>query len=810
MSDPEPEADDIQLLAGAANQLDALQCCCGNTDCLLLKHNCSVLDSVEKDVHTAARLGQALLARHEALMASAENERFEMQTRIDQLETDKQSLEVENARTIQENRALLDHLEALNNSVTDSELHIRSLEAKLASSQQVIRNMEGQESRAAELESQLGVLETEQAELQSTLVMSQAEARSAMSRWRQAERGISDLQEELERIEREACEERERHADMVSRMEKQRNVERDLNTAAGRLKGAAAAKTIGDGRTGAVVSQFVRDLLSDNANLQMGIAELREMLVNSNDEMQLLREQLMYHQPAEEDRLQAATTLRAELAPEEQYARTPLSPKTPQRPDPATAVSQGLHIHHHYHVSKLAEPRKPLKKKRHNLALNNLAPPRPYSPAPTVPWRLESRATSPALVAHSANDSISTIPSTRWSVFSEPPSDFALSSVPSSPVSLHRSSICDRDYENPTSPTTSVDPNSPRWTRPQRPQKSADAALRNFTSPRPLCLDDLPENDGHSDHAALTRYQRSPKLTEGRQSITRASHRQTPSLNENLSPDCPSTPASPAAGLRRPGYDNDYDFARRPHLRRATSQESIMSLAGGLDIHTLQGRPSQLAFKTLGAARADTQVTTMIARPTIARGPTNGKRGSVTLRDNLHLLSMHTLRQGTAAAAGSDVQAAQDSQQQQVQQQTGNGLVRFVSLLWAPKDTADRSADNSGTSTPAPSSEGGGTTSRDVSPAPTPGSSIMETPTTDSGGEQVVAPPSLPAPTKLKKPKVPELVLSPPRTFGINQPGVIPGFSEYWAAHQLRGPRAQIVPVEVDTEALREAVEDSY
>lgn len=35
-----------------------LQCCCGQADCAYLKHNCSALESVEKDVHTAAKLGQ--------------------------------------------------------------------------------------------------------------------------------------------------------------------------------------------------------------------------------------------------------------------------------------------------------------------------------------------------------------------------------------------------------------------------------------------------------------------------------------------------------------------------------------------------------------------------------------------------------------------------------------------------------------------------------------------------------------------------------------------------------------------------------
>lgn len=74
MADPHPEAKpeaeaeaamDLESLVASINDPDPnpadLKCCCGRKDCIFLKHNCSVLDSVEKDVHTAARLGQVRL-----------------------------------------------------------------------------------------------------------------------------------------------------------------------------------------------------------------------------------------------------------------------------------------------------------------------------------------------------------------------------------------------------------------------------------------------------------------------------------------------------------------------------------------------------------------------------------------------------------------------------------------------------------------------------------------------------------------------------------------------------------------------------
>lgn len=58
MADPRTEALGLAALEASVSQPPALQCCCGNADCDFLRHNCSVLDSVEKDVHTAARLGK--------------------------------------------------------------------------------------------------------------------------------------------------------------------------------------------------------------------------------------------------------------------------------------------------------------------------------------------------------------------------------------------------------------------------------------------------------------------------------------------------------------------------------------------------------------------------------------------------------------------------------------------------------------------------------------------------------------------------------------------------------------------------------
>lgn len=41
-----------------SQEMAPIRCCCGSLECVFLKHNCAVLDSVERDVNAAARAGQ--------------------------------------------------------------------------------------------------------------------------------------------------------------------------------------------------------------------------------------------------------------------------------------------------------------------------------------------------------------------------------------------------------------------------------------------------------------------------------------------------------------------------------------------------------------------------------------------------------------------------------------------------------------------------------------------------------------------------------------------------------------------------------
>ncbi|KAK8071152.1 hypothetical protein PG997_011355 [Apiospora hydei] len=558
-------------------EIPPMRCCCGDLECSVLRHNSTVLDSVEKDVHLAASVGQALLERHEAYMADAKRDRLELTSRIEQLEMDNRELEAKNAHYIESNRDLLDQLETLNSTIT------RSHAALFPASHPPTR---GETLRAESLERELEYLEQEQADLQSNLAATHEEARSAMSRWKRAERGIVNLQDQLERMENEAKMERERHAEMMGRMEKQCEVEKELNTAAGRLKEPPPSG--------------LSVLRIDNSNLQQGIVELREMLMNSNDEIQSLRDQMVCHQPMESHQpmdsedVDVPQTLRAELESQES-AKTHTS-----------MVSQELHIHHHYHVPPGVKQEKKPRKKRQGLTPGIFIPPTQSSGTATPPsvWR-------PTQVTRTQRDSNRPH---RWSIQSEQPSEFALSSAPSSPTSNHRNSLFDPIMIEslPTSPTTSVDPMSPKWRSHHK--NPSNVSMRSFQVPTNFSLDATQPSQTHTIYEEGDDGQELPRPM--------------------VSTDKYGIEDESRSKYGDPYSDENTDDARsiRNRVHRAMSHESILSLSGGLDIHTLKSRPSQMTLRPISSVTSVTASCCVVARPMLSRD--TAKRSSLVLRDN--------------------------------------------------------------------------------------------------------------------------------------------------------------------------------
>lgn len=558
---------------------------------------------------------QSLLARHEAYVLEAEKERRRMAATIDKLEYDKKDLDASNTRIINENRILLDQLEDLNNTVSTSDTHIQSLNATLQSTRQELSRLNALAARTSQLEAQLSFMEIEQASLHKKLAASQDDHRSAIDRWKDAERTIGDLQEQIDRMEAESKEESERHAEVLNRFEKRRDVERQLENAAGRLKGAAAATTLGkcsDGNNN-VVSHFVKDILADNASLQMGIMELREMLMGSNEEVQKLRQLMMDHQevPSDEHADSSKATLENDL-----------ERSTPAEPESVPA----LHVHHHYHeasnVVALSRQRSiKARRPRKRRVDSGTSTPRSGLETPRTPWTPTRRTQPPSSVTTILSQTSVSIPPPQGSFphrLSSQSTNTRSSNAPSSELSSPHLSMFDflSDSSRPTSPD-SVDVFSPRLLT-QRSKMDSSAPQR-ASSTATVVSSNAVDNPRAADIRNLSPsgYDRSP---HDRQASYNTIH-EGPEDDSDLS-----------KRLSEASIPNDDIYNPGPGLRRCASHESILSVAG-MPQKQLRKQQSQLfrgaGLKSRTSLGPTSPTTSMVSsRPVISATPVTASSSS--------------------------------------------------------------------------------------------------------------------------------------------------------------------------------------
>ena len=578
-----------------------------------LRYAISVVSAMaDKSLTLAGFALQALLARHEAFMLEAEDERNKMSAIIRRLEIEKEELESANSSMIKDNRDLLDQLEHMNNSVAESDTHIKSLTATLASTRSELERLTVLAARTTHLESQLSAIEAEQLVLREDLVVKEDGQRTAVQRWKTAERTVGHLHEQIDRIEREATDERQRHAEVVARLERRRVVELELETAAGRLKGAAAATTLGkESGDSNVVSHFVKDILQDNANLQIGIVELRDMLMGSHAEVENLREQMLEHQP---------------ISPS---VRSPLKDELAELPTETTKpeLHPELHVHHHYHAPSRAEggsrervtiPRRP--KKKRNVLMSGV-----FTPPSGVRTTRSSGISTPSSTAAILSQTSVSIPpltqSAGWSLQSpRNRSSVAVSTVPSSPQSAYRpSSLFDHvdttlDTSRPTSPE-SLASESP-FLPPKTRKRNSSTSQRSFSTPL-VARSQSPASSNMPSYL--------PEYGKPRESFTddSLSEIDTNYFDHATIVEEPEDESVEVSAMPSPQPPTKTDRecpplqSFSPRLRRSASHESILSTTSP-DIPTLRTQHTRLLSRGQGhKSRTSLSITTPRIEPVI-------------------------------------------------------------------------------------------------------------------------------------------------------------------------------------------------
>ncbi|OAP64495.1 hypothetical protein AYL99_00467 [Fonsecaea erecta] len=614
-----------------------LQCCCGRPECVYLENNNTILGGIERDLETAARLGQALLSRHESYVSESQHEHQRLTAYINELEDERTALQTTNDKIVEENRQLLTQLETANTSLKESDNHVKNLEALLRDCEVEVRRLNGLSRRTEELELKILEMEKERMAMTQQADDARGEFRSTVKRWRESEIKVRQLERDVQRIEWDAKEDRERYEEIIARLERERTLERELGGAEGRLKSAAAFRGLNANEKNTnVVGHFVRDILQDNANLQAGIVELKELLQASNEEVQNLREQILEHQPVDDGTSDPIS------------GSVPLSDQ-PGWPQPSPNVQQSVHVHHHYHAKLAKRDRAPTirkaSRKRTVVGLGFL-PSTPESSAPTTPIAGPHRVVSSPVLPIALHQPQAK--RKRWSVQSAATGSSVVSSFPSSPRSYleHSSSIFDRleageESSRPTSPESSGGFASPPLKlRPEYDDRTKDllteeeledGAIEAFAEDEHADLkDDVNHRDGEEvDEPA------SPDLTPKPSQIlvagegvndTSQPDRLEPDpteqrhggaepeppdivIDEEVASNIPDKSPEEAQndGMCPPtisyGLEVTSDVANPTSFRRTSSNDSLVSISG-MDIHIAK-RPSSSSAQPSSVLRGN-------------------------------------------------------------------------------------------------------------------------------------------------------------------------------------------------------------
>lgn len=714
---------------------------------------------------------QALLSRHETYVAESQQEHERLNAKIAELETDRTNLQSSNEKIVAENRELLAKLDSLNTTYAQSDTTVKNLEALLRDTEIEVRRLTGLARRAEELEARVQDLDQERSDLKQQLDDGEQESRSTLARWRDSERKVRKLELEVERIEWEAKQDREKHEAVVARLERERVIERELGGAEGRLKAAAAVQGMESGNGGNVVSHFVRDILQDNANLQAGIVELRELLQSSNDEVQNLRQQVMHHQPIEQEG--AEESLSQSMLLDQQLAWDRPSPDPSQRE---------VHVHHHYHAKLTPKRERTLASRRstRRRAVMGYGI-SPMSSTPSTPISRPQRTTSSPIIPLELHQPQA---HNRWSTQTTTTLSSNISSIPSSPWSGYGryGSIFDRidadeESSRPTSPESAVGLSSPAI----KPRiDSFEAVLEDE--------DEVQENPAMQKQASQVEEQSatelvtpSPELTpKPSQFLSVVSPNPVVAMDQATAGLCIKTPQpfdetlTPQTQLAIPPPSPKTPIPEiRPSLQRSSSHDSLLSISG-MDIH-LTKPMSALRIKGNQAHFALTPSISTVRALTTST-PVAGITDATAVSSKR---SFSSDNQGPAQR-GLEKVAGIPSSRPEPPQTASTGLSRLM----------------------------GGWVSRKWGVAPT--KSVADLRSGSASNSRTIqqntasSPVSIPKITN-QRPALHSMGSSMARTPGINQMGAIPGL---YAQKAVGSPTKVEIDGQVDEEALRRALKE--
>lgn len=232
------------------------------------------IKKLQKKLKTAAELGQALLARHQKYVASAEHEKAEMLYDISQLKEQLRTIDLENEKLLNENSQLAKQLSFVSDSLYVSDQKVEKLSESLNTQKSLIIQVNGYAARTDALEEQIILLESMRENLEQEVQLSARDKRQAEMRWRKTEQLLDKLTLQYQQLEEEAAQNQiiiPAQTDSASVLNTTTPTKKQDDTP---LKG------------------FIKTLVVENKDLESKSTDLQLELESARRENQLLKQQL--------------------------------------------------------------------------------------------------------------------------------------------------------------------------------------------------------------------------------------------------------------------------------------------------------------------------------------------------------------------------------------------------------------------------------------------------------------------------------------------------------------------------------------
>lgn len=267
------------------------------------------INKLQRQLKTAAELGQALLSRHQSYVSQTESLKAVMIYEISQLQAKLTQIDAENIRVLNDNSQLTKQLDLVSESLYLSESKVESLSKSVQEEQNRILRINNFRARSDALEQQIILLEDVREALQHENLQVTKDKKLAEARWHKTERMLEQLTLQYENLEKEAMLDKPIPLNMKARksivqtlLHEAQDDKLDAATLLSELElelqnpkqNTPQVELNKDANGGDALKGLLKNILSENTILESTTNNLQHELESSRADAAMLKQQLAF------------------------------------------------------------------------------------------------------------------------------------------------------------------------------------------------------------------------------------------------------------------------------------------------------------------------------------------------------------------------------------------------------------------------------------------------------------------------------------------------------------------------------------